>query len=176
MLSAYCEQILPFGFARQLSVKSEFNCTQRQCFIKWSPTTNQKMVSEIGHLRDVGPALKQHLINVTCLLVCCTCWKIEMWLTWIMCMWFVREEHLVMICLRSRSAALRMFFTTIVAMASDAIKTKGYILKGNIYYCKILYRYHNKFALESITSASFPQFQILIVLIPLNYIGSLISR
>ena len=62
-----------------------------------------------------------------------------------------------MIYPRSISVALRMFFTTIVAKASDAIKTKGYIFKGNIYYCNILHWYHRIFALESRTSASFPQ-------------------
>ena len=43
------------------------------------------------------------------------------------------------------------------------LRTNGHIFKGNIYHCKILYRYHNIFALESKTSASFPQFQTLIV-------------
>ena len=43
------------------------------------------------------------------------------------------------LCPRSRSADLGMFFTTIVAMASDAIKTKGSIFKNNLYYCKIMY-------------------------------------
>ena len=50
-------------------------------------------------------------------------------------------------------------------MALDVIKTKGYIFKGKIYHCKILHLYHNIFALESRTSASFPQFQTLIVAI-----------
>ena len=36
-----------------------------------------------------------------------------------------------MICLRSRSAALRMVTITSVAMASNAIKTKVYIFQGN---------------------------------------------
>ena len=56
-------------------------------------------------------------------------------------------------------------------MSSDDIETNGLILKGNIYHCKILYRYHNIFALESRTSASFPQSQTLIVAISHDYIG-----
>ena len=76
-----------------------------------------------------------------------------------------------MMCTRSKSAALRMFFTRIVAMASDDIKTKGLNFKGDIYFCKILYQYHNRFAFVSRTSASFPQFQTLIVFISLNYSG-----
>ena len=56
-------------------------------------------------------------------------------------------------------------------MSSDAIGTSGLILKDNIYHCKILYQYHNIFALESRTSASFPQSQTLIVAISYDYIG-----
>ena len=67
-----------------------------------------------------------------------------------------------MICLRCRSAYLRMFFTAIVDMVSEAFKPR---VKGNIYYCKILYRYYDRFGLKSKTSVSFPQFQTLIVVV-----------
>ena len=43
--------------------------------------------------------------------------------------------------------------------------------KGDIYYCKILYRYHDRFGLKSKTSVSFPQFQILILVVYQDYIG-----
>ena len=36
---------------------------------------------------------------------------------------------------------------------------QGLHFQRNIYYCKILYRYHDRFGLESKTSASFPHFQ-----------------
>ena len=69
-----------------------------------------------------------------------------------------------MICLRCRTAYLRMFFLTIVAMVSEAFKPRVRS-KGNIYYCKILYRYHDRFHLKSKTSVSFPQFQTVIVVV-----------
>ena len=81
-----------------------------------------------------------------------------------------------MMCLRYRSATLRMFSTTIVAIASEAIKTEGYIFKGNIFDCKILYRYHNIFALKSRISASFPHLQTLILAISKYYIGLISSQ
>ena len=69
-----------------------------------------------------------------------------------------------------------MFSTTFVAMASEAIKTKGLIFKGNTYDCKILYRYHNLFALKSRISASFHHFQTLIIVaISEDYIGLVLS-
>ena len=64
-----------------------------------------------------------------------------------------------------------------MAVASDATETNGYIFKGNIYNFKILYRYHNIFALDSRTSASLNQFQTLIVAITSRlYWPSLIPR
>ena len=110
---------------------------------------------------DFGLALKQNLINVSWLLRCRECWKVQWW-DWPICDWSW-NDHLVwpslptMMCLRSRMDALRMACT---AMASDATKTKGYNCKGHIYYCKILYRYHKRIAFESETCADFPQLSV----------------
>ena len=70
------------------------------------------------------------------------------------CYWSRRPSWL-MICLRSRSAASSIACTTQWATVSDASKIDGKIFNGNIYYCKILYRYHNRFAFESETFTSF---------------------
>ena len=43
----------------------------------------------------------------------------------IVCVIDQRRPSRPMMCLRSRSATLRMFSTTIVTVASEAIKTKG---------------------------------------------------
>ena len=80
-----------------------------------------------GHYRDVGPALKHHWINVTCLLVCRAYTGRSSNVSDPDSVSVIGQGRLSrpMMCLRSRSAALRMFFTTIVAMASDAIKTNS---------------------------------------------------
>ena len=70
-----------------------------------------------------------------------------------------------MICLRCGLAYLRMFFTTIVAMLSEAFKPRARFSKAIYINCKILYRYHDRFGLKSKTSVSFPQFQTLILVV-----------
>ena len=39
------------------------------CSAHLTANSQYQMLSEMGHNRDVGPALKQHWIEVTCLLV-----------------------------------------------------------------------------------------------------------
>ena len=72
----------------------------------WLPAANQRTLSEIGHFRDVGPALKYYRINVTCLLVCLTRKVID---PDIVCVIGQGRLSCPMVCRRCRSAALRIF-------------------------------------------------------------------
>ena len=121
-VSSYCLMALHGSFRSTLS-----STYISQCVITWSLTANQQMLSEMGHFREEGPALKQHWVNVTCLLVCRAygterstdqrCDNPD-----IVCVIGQGRLSRPMICLRSRPAYLRMFSTTIVAMVSEAFK------------------------------------------------------
>ena len=87
----------------------------------------------MGQHRDVGPALKHHWIKVTWLLVCLGWYDVSILegpgisVTQILCKAYVigqKRPSRPMISLRSRSAYLRMFFTTVVAVASEANKPR----------------------------------------------------
>ena len=112
---------------------------------------------------SIGQALNDHSINDSCLLGCRKCWKVQ-WCDWprYCCDW-ARWPSRPRMCLRYRSATLRIVCSTNVAMAADAIKIRDNIFIGNIFYCKILFRYHNRFAFESDTCDSVPQLQTLIL-------------
>ena len=76
-----------------------------------------------------------------------------------------------MISLRSRLAYLRMFFTTVVVVASEAYKLR--VIFSKAIYIIAKYCIDDRFGHESKTSASFPQFQTLIVVVSQDYIGLL---
>ena len=93
-----------------------------QCVIMWSPTANELNLSEMGQFRDAGPALKRQHWNNSIKTTLDQCHLSD---PDIVCVIGQGRLTCQMVCLRCRSAALRTFSTTIVAMASDAIKTKG---------------------------------------------------
>ena len=98
------------------------------------PTPQQQVVVQLqaymsiscGHYRELGPASKQHWINVTCLLACRPYTGMSSDVTDQDSVCVIGRGRLSrpIMCRRSSSAALRMFFTTIVAMASEAFKPR----------------------------------------------------
>ena len=74
--------------------------------ITWLSAANQRTLSEIGHFRDVGPALKHYWINVTCLLVCHSREVIDLDNV---CVIGQGRLPRPIVCQRCRSAALRIF-------------------------------------------------------------------
>ena len=85
-----------------------------------------QMLSEMGHHRDVGPALKQHWLKVQVYWYDVSILEgPAISVTQILCVLIgQRRPSRSMISLRSRSAYLRMFFTTIGAVASEAYKPR----------------------------------------------------
>ena len=82
-------------------------------------------VFENGPFRDVGPVFKQHWINVTCLLVCRTCVERFRGVTDPYIMWVIGQGRLSrpMKCLRSRSAAFRMFLSQLWLWRQRLLRT-----------------------------------------------------
>ena len=84
--------------------------------------TPERTLSGIGHFRDVGSALKHYWINVSCLLVYFSRDVID---PDNMCVIGQGRLSRPMVCRRYRLASLRIFFTMLVAVVSDAIETHG---------------------------------------------------
>ena len=90
--------------------------------ISLSCDCQQRTLSGIGHFRDVGPALKHYWINVIFLLVYFSSDVID---PDNVCVIGQGRLSRPMVCRRCRSASLRIFFTMLVAVVSDAIETHG---------------------------------------------------
>ena len=84
--------------------------------------TPEQTLSEIGHWRAIGPALKHFWINASCLLVYLSSDVID---PDNVCVIGQGRLYLPMVCHRCRSASLRIFSSCFVVVVWDAIETHG---------------------------------------------------